>query len=77
MIVFRYNNGSPIKTQVDNIIDDEKEMINNVQLNFFHPLPIGTIGLTQQPTIIAVDLLGYNNFLSKFSPTKLLFNFES
>ena len=66
MIVFRYNNGSPIKTQVDNIIDDEKEMINNVQLNFFHPLPIGTIGMTQQPTIIAVDLLGYNNFLSKF-----------
>ena len=34
-----------------------KEMINNVQLNFFHPLPIGTIGLTQQQTIIAVDLL--------------------
>ena len=59
VIIFNYY-GSPIVANKHNrnTNDDSiDEIINNVQLNFFHPVPVGTIGLTQQPTAIVVDFL--------------------
>ena len=66
VILFRYY-GSPIGNESHGTLEsrkDETDPAKGVQLNFFHPLPMGSIGVTQQPTAIVVDLSGYNDFLS-------------
>ena len=66
VILFRYY-GSPIGNESHDILEnskDETDPVKGVQLNFFHPLPMGSIGVTQQPTTIVVDLSFYNDFLS-------------
>ena len=66
VILFHYY-GSPIGNESHDILEnskDETDPVKGVQLNFFHPLPMGSIGVTQQPTTIVVDLSFYNDFLS-------------
>ena len=65
VILFHYY-GSPLGKDSHGMSEtnkDETDPAKDFQLNFFHPLPMGSIGATQQPTVIVVDLRGYNDFL--------------